>query len=456
VRNPYEPTCSDTEKEELSVEEHSLLIKRKTIGFIGAGVACSIFSFGAFFLTSPGKNGSNYTALGPAGSTGTDHSIHEQFTKPSDNKPALTDEPTRYDSDARRFEQSKPIPLPDENGGVTKPSPAPVEPSPLPVKPKEQVQYWLSSANVSPTKDKRYYRTMLDAMPSYRQVHMRGYRMDSEGDVQIKDTKFHREFPAKARSKNRNIQIFATIQSPSGYRMYSLIHTPSSRSTAIRKLVQFAQDNGLHGLNLEVMHLDSRNRDDFAEFIEGLSRELHRNGKKLAISFNPHLFQLDEQPARSTVSLLKRLGEAVDEIKVIQVRSDIQQPGPIAPLSWTDLVLNNLKKYVPADKVFADYQAMALDWANDNQIVLSVKDALAIMNKITGKPVRDSNGELYSTFTLAGLRQIIYCQDMESMQFKMQRIKQEHRKLGGVFIDFTLDGQSTDQTNKLLNLLRVK
>jgi hypothetical protein len=38
--------------EDLSPEDFSLQIKRRAIGFIGAGVACSIVSFGAYCLTS--------------------------------------------------------------------------------------------------------------------------------------------------------------------------------------------------------------------------------------------------------------------------------------------------------------------------------------------------------------------------------------------------------------------
>lgn len=44
---------SNTELDEISVEEEGLFIKRSTIGFISAGVACSILSFGAFALTAP-------------------------------------------------------------------------------------------------------------------------------------------------------------------------------------------------------------------------------------------------------------------------------------------------------------------------------------------------------------------------------------------------------------------
>lgn len=44
---------SHTEKDEISVEEEKMFIKRSTISFISAGVACSILSFGALAYITP-------------------------------------------------------------------------------------------------------------------------------------------------------------------------------------------------------------------------------------------------------------------------------------------------------------------------------------------------------------------------------------------------------------------
>lgn len=50
---------SNTEKDEISVEGEKKLIKRSTISFISAGVACSILSFGAFSYTNTSKADKN-------------------------------------------------------------------------------------------------------------------------------------------------------------------------------------------------------------------------------------------------------------------------------------------------------------------------------------------------------------------------------------------------------------
>jgi hypothetical protein len=67
VKHPISP--SNLQKEDLIVEDFGFQIKRKAIGFIGAGVACSIVSFGFYYLINPysSPNGPETASTSTAG-----------------------------------------------------------------------------------------------------------------------------------------------------------------------------------------------------------------------------------------------------------------------------------------------------------------------------------------------------------------------------------------------------
>ncbi|WP_124728105.1 glycosyl hydrolase family 18 protein [Staphylospora marina] len=441
MRNTYKPTGSDAEKEECSAFEHGLVIKRKAIGFIGAGVACSVLSFGVFLLNSPGKRDPHLTAWGPAEAPGSETALQERFRQ-FGNKTVHAER----QGETIGSTPDEPLPLPSEHGGVTKPVPAQTEPRNWQsATDSELIRYWLSSAKVSPTDDSRDSDRLADSMVSYRQVQIAGYRMEADGNVRILNEEFHRTFPAKARAKNPGIRVIASILTPSDADWSDFMSNKQKvQYSAFENLAQFAEKHGFQGLNLEIPQLQADSRDELATFVEQLADALHKKGVRLSVSFKPHLFQLDGNPDPDSAAALKRIGQAADEVTLIQERPDLQKrPGPISPLAWTEQVMNRLTTLVPAHKAFAEYRKDAAHWSNNTLVSRTLSDLLEILEALTGISLRDENGELHASFSIAGYPQVIYAQDLRSMKYKMKQLREKHEKLGGVFIELSSDDESS-------------
>jgi hypothetical protein len=269
--------------------------------------------------------------------------------------------------------------------------------------------------------------------------------MDADGNVRILNEEFHRTFPAKARAKNPGIRVVASILTPSNADWSDFMSNKQKvHYSTIENLAHFAQTHGFQGLNLEIPRLHADSRDEFAVFVEQLADTLHKKGVRLSVSFRPHLFQLDEKPDPDASAALKRIGQAADEVTVIQERANLQnRPGPLSPLSWSEQVMNRLITHVPAHKAFAEYRKDAAHWSNNTLVSRTVSDVLEILEALTGISLRDENGELHAAFSIAGYPQVIYAQDLRSMKFKMKQLREKHEKLGGVFIELSgEDGSS--------------
>ncbi len=342
---------------------------------------------------------------------------------------------------------------PKETPGTPEPSP-PVEepdtPVPLPLpepqdppeqnvpQPEQPVEQGLETTVWYPFWGGNAAYQMLKEQP-INSINLFWFELASNGQIQkMKYAKpVSDDILQTARSKGT--RVMATVANTEGWSNYEqgaqalhkLITTKTKREQLSDHLVQFVLTHKLDGLdiNFEVIH--GNDRENFSRFMEVLSGKMHQHGKILSVSVYPKTSDggWDGPKAQDWA----RLGQAVDEFKIMTYNYNTSVPGPGAPLSWLDQVIRYGKTQMPAHKLYVGLPAFGYQWSEDgNRSTVTYKRAQDLIKKHNPLLHRDINGEPNFTYTEDGKKYTVYFQDRTSLRKKMDLIAKNHHKVGGI------------------------
>lgn len=350
-----------------------------------------------------------------------------QTTKPTD-KPTIKPMPL-------------PTPLPDESSAKP-PAQPPVDKPTKPAEPGQVKENGLKMASWYPFWGGKAAQAAVEQQP-INQIDLFYYELKEDGTVGLMQYAKPVSQEVLNAARNKGVQINATITNAGGWdnfneganRLHELIATPKARHQLTDTLVQFAQANKLDGLDINFEVIYGKDRDHFSAFMEELSAKLHKQNKKLSVC----AYVKFSEPGNWDGNLAqdwKRLGQAVDEFKVMAYNYSMEKPGPGAPIDWLEQMIQFGKQQMPAKKIYMGLPSYSYEWnlKTGQRYTVTYSTAQTLIKKYKVTQIhRDQNGEPYFTYTNdKGDPFKTYYQDATSWAKKIEMIKTKHPDIGGI------------------------
>ncbi|SEN66695.1 glycosyl hydrolase family 18 protein [Lihuaxuella thermophila] len=345
-------------------------------------------------------------------------------TPPSDQpKPSPTPSPNQPDRPKQ----------PPSQPETPKPVPQPKPPSPAPdqgFKFNAWLPFW---------QQEKAIQAMEQHPSTLSSVNLFWYQLKADGQVGLMQYAEHNAKVISTAGK-KGIDVMATVANTDDWADYDkgaqafhqLIDTKADRAKLSDDLVKWVVQNKFAGIDINIEVIYGSDRENFSLFMEELSGKLHRQNKKLSVSVYPKTSEpggWDGPMAQDW----KRLGQAVDEFKIMAYNYSMPSPGPGAPLHWIDEITRFAKSQMPAHKVFIGLPSYGYLWSQEGRVSsLTYAKAMDLIKTNQAKVNRDPNGEPFFTYEKDGKKYTGYYQDSSSWQKKLELLKKNHPDIGGV------------------------
>jgi cellulose synthase/poly-beta-1,6-N-acetylglucosamine synthase-like glycosyltransferase/peptidoglycan/xylan/chitin deacetylase (PgdA/CDA1 family)/spore germination protein YaaH len=156
-------------------------------------------------------------------------------------------------------------------------------------------------------------------------------------------------------------------------RSHALLSSPAKQTQLAESLVDWLTSHHCDGVNLDLEDLDSEDAQALGSFAQRLATAFQSHGLTISIDVQP---EDDDVP-------LAQLAKVVDFVVVMVYdrHSEDTAPGPIAPLPWTDTMVEQTMRKVPANKLVLGIGNYAYDWTPGKRgTSLSYGEAMAQAN----------------------------------------------------------------------------
>jgi spore germination protein YaaH len=191
------------------------------------------------------------------------------------------------------------------------------------------------------------------------------------------------------------------------------------RAVHIANIVNLVMDRGYDGIDLDYEGFafdDGRaswetTRPLWIAFVHQLGAELHARNKLLAITIPP-TWLVNGVETGYTVYAQGEIADAVDRIRLMVYDYSYSSPGPIAPMSWVeDVIEYSNSKVADRTKLQLGVPTYGRRWGikkNSNEVCpanalrtssIQMENTAALIASKGGTPVRDASGEMRFTYT---------------------------------------------------------
>jgi spore germination protein len=380
-----------------------------------------------------------------------------QPVNPPSDKPSIppVKEPAKEKPNSDHGKATKPATPPSDQPDPNQPTPpsnqpdTPNQPAPQPENPKpvpqpkppapKPEQGFKFTAWLPFWQQEKAIQDMEQHPSAVSSVNLFWYQLKADGQVGLMQYAEHNSQVISTAGK-KGIEVMATVANTDDWSDYDkgaqafhqLIDTKEDRAKLSDYLVNWVVSNKFAGIDINIEVIYGSDRENFSLFMEELSEKLHRQNKKLSVSVYPKTSEPGgwEGPIAQD---WKRLGQAVDEFKVMAYNYSMQSPGPGAPLNWIDNITRFAKSQMPANKVFIGLPSYGYLWSEEGRVSsLTHAKAMDLIKKYKSQVSRDQNGEPFFTYELDGKKYTGYYQDSSSWQKKLELLKKNHPDIGGV------------------------
>ncbi len=142
-----------------------------------------------------------------------------------------------------------------------------------------------------------------------------------------------------------------------------VLASADTRSRHIKNLVALAVEGDYPGLELDYEELAGEDRERLIAFITELASVLHERGKMLSLALHAKL----NEPGNSRGARAQdwaRLGQAADRLVIMTYDHDPSRAGPIAPITWTESVLQFALSQIEPARVIQGIPFYGYDWSS--------------------------------------------------------------------------------------------
>lgn len=204
----------------------------------------------------------------------------------------------------------------------------------------------------------------------FAEVMPEWFTMTPTGDV-VRSSPEHaaarKELIRTARKHRVRVLGMATNYGKSGFdpvRMTVMLRDAKIRRRHISTLVQFAQADGLNGVDLDYESMRAEDRVAYSAFVRELATALHKIKLHLSVTVHPK----DSEPGSWDGPRSQdwaAIGRAADSVRVMAYDFSWadSEPGPIAPDDWVRRVMTFAKSVVPVAKLRLGVPAYGYTWS---------------------------------------------------------------------------------------------
>jgi spore germination protein len=204
---------------------------------------------------------------------------------------------------------------------------------------------------------------------------------------------------------------------------------PDYRMQHAHAIAELVRSKHFDGIDIDYERLPATSRADFSSFIAILASQLHARHKELSVTIHPKIN--DQQDWRGPGAQDWRfLGRVADSIKVMayDYHYSSSEGGPLSPLDWLEGIATYADRTIKRRKVLIGLPWYGYDWQGTSAKPVSF-DAARKLAEAEGATVqRDANGEPFFSYA----DHIVYYQDAESYERKVQQVIRNHRSVAGI------------------------
>jgi spore germination protein len=245
--------------------------------------------------------------------------------------------------------------------------------------------------------------------------------LNSNLEVEAKIDNYDRHVSALAQNGSK---IIASIYNEFDEdRLSRLLESKEEQERHIDDLLELISHPDISGLELDYEYMLEKDADAYVEFVNSLAGRVRAEGKTVAVTV--HGKSSDEGLWYAAASQdWEQLGKAADSIVIMAYDYSWEgsDPGPIAPLSWVEEVVEYAEQKLPREKIILGVGAYGYDWTHDGDTQdMTILDVQALLEKTGASVSRDaaSQGMVFS-YTENGTTHEVWFEDAKAIGDKIK------------------------------------
>lgn len=169
-------------------------------------------------------------------------------------------------------------------------------------------------------------------------------------------------------TQRKNILLIPTISNFDSNMMKNIFDSKENTQRHVHSILEVVKNYQYDGIDLDYESMKKENKNDFLNFIQILSKELHKEDKVLSITVLPKwgdgVVYTGLNETRD-VQDWEIIGKWADEVRIMAydftpVASS--EPGPIAPVEWVDKILEYAVKKISKEKIWLGVHLYSYEW----------------------------------------------------------------------------------------------
>ncbi len=192
--------------------------------------------------------------------------------------------------------------------------------------------------------------------------------LQSRADGSVAAPRFDAGFLALVREKDCRVVVTLTDYDETIHTFdprisAEILATAQTRRAHAEAVAEWCRANDVDGLDVDWEALKATQRGRFTAFVAELARQLHDDGRFIAVDVYPKLREPGgwDGPRAQDWSAL---GEVVDQVRVMTYNysGSWSGPGPLSPPAWMDAVLTFAESQIASRKVVMGIGFYGRDW----------------------------------------------------------------------------------------------
>jgi spore germination protein len=263
--------------------------------------------------------------------------------------------------------------------------------------------------------------------------------LQSRADGSVAAPKADSGFIAEARSKDCRVIVTLTDYDEATHQFdpaiaAAILATAETRRRHVATVTDWCRDNAVDGVDVDWEALTAAQRNGYAAFVEELARQLHKDGRLIAVDVYPKTREpggWDGPRAQDW----RRLGRTVDQFRVMTYNysGSWSEPGPLSPPEWMDKVLDFAETQVKPRKIVMGVGFYGREWRGAQTTDLVWADVRRIRSADKPRVSRGPSAELMLTYDQDGAGHTAFFPDAKAIDAKLLMLLEQHPHIRGVY-----------------------
>jgi spore germination protein len=263
--------------------------------------------------------------------------------------------------------------------------------------------------------------------------------LQSRADGSVAAPRFDAGFLALVREKDCRVVVTLTDYDETIHTFdprisAEILATAQTRRAHAEAVAEWCRANDVDGLDVDWEALKATQRGRFTAFVAELARQLHDDGRFIAVDVYPKLREPGgwDGPRAQDWSAL---GEVVDQVRVMTYNysGSWSGPGPLSPPAWMDAVLAFAESQIASRKVVMGIGFYGRDWRGSETTDLVWANVRQIRADYHPRMWRGPSVELTLDYKRDGAAHTAFFPDARAIDAKLTMMLTRHPHIRGVY-----------------------